>query len=100
MAEGGELVKLFGQKYPEEIAKRVPPGQRLVKGWPVLHYGPIPRFNEAEWDFKVFGQVDAPFTLTYAELKALGPAKVTADMRCVTGWCTPGHERGGVPCRG
>ncbi|TMK76337.1 MAG: sulfite oxidase-like oxidoreductase, partial [Actinobacteria bacterium] len=46
-------MKLFGPRYPEEVAKRVPPGQRLVKGWPVLHYGPIPRFDEATWDFTV-----------------------------------------------
>ena len=39
-------MKLFGPRYPEEIAKRIPPGQRLVKTWPVLHFGPIPDFDE------------------------------------------------------
>ena len=87
MAEGGGLVKLF-RNYPEDIAKRVPPGQRLVKGWPVLHYGPIPKFDEATWDLKVFGDVENPFTLTYSELKELGPVTVDADMHCVTGWTT------------
>ncbi|MFB3739810.1 MAG: molybdopterin-dependent oxidoreductase, partial [Candidatus Velamenicoccus archaeovorus] len=81
-------MKLFGPKYPEEIAERVPPGQRLVKGWPVLHYGSIPRFDEAGWDFRVFGLVERPYTLSYAELKALGPVEVQADMHCVTGWST------------
>ena len=91
-------MKLFGgPRYPEDIAKRIPPGQRLVKGWPVLHYGPIPRFNEAEWDFRVFGLVEAPFRLTYQELRALGPQKVTADMHCVTGWSTLDNEWEGVP---
>ena len=65
MAEGGELVRMF-RNYPEEIAKRVPPGQRLVKGWPVLHYGPVPKFDEATWDFRVFGAVENPFTLSYS----------------------------------
>lgn len=36
---------LFTKNYPEDIAARVPPGQRLVKTWPVLHYGPIPAFD-------------------------------------------------------
>ncbi len=64
-------MKLFGgPRYPEEVAARVPPGQRLVKGWPVLHYGPIPRFDEATWDFKVFGEVESPYELSYAQLKA------------------------------
>ena len=40
-------MKLFGPRYPEEIAKRIPPGQRLVKTWPVLHFGPIPDFDES-----------------------------------------------------
>ena len=92
-------MKLFGQRYPEEIAKRVPPGQRLVKGWPVLHYGPIPKFDEAAWDLEVSGAVESPYTLTYGELKALGPADVQADMHCVTGWSTLDNEWTGIPFR-
>lgn len=88
-----------GSPYPPDVAARVPPGQRLVKGWPVLHYGPIPRFDEPTWDFQVTGLIENPFTLTYAELKALGPAKVTADMHCVTGWSTLDNEWEGVPFR-
>jgi DMSO/TMAO reductase YedYZ molybdopterin-dependent catalytic subunit len=91
-------VKLF-RNYPEEIAQRIPPGQRLVKGWPVLHYGPIPSFDEANWDFKVFGLVENPITLSYSELKALGPQTVHADMHCVTGWTTLDNDWGGVPFR-
>ncbi|MDP9242611.1 MAG: molybdopterin-dependent oxidoreductase, partial [Actinomycetota bacterium] len=79
---------IFGKKYPEEIAKRIPPGQRLVKGWPVLQFGSIPKFDESTWDFRVFGLCENPFTLTYAELKALPNVKIDADMHCVTGWTT------------
>jgi len=92
-------VKLFGPRYPEDVAKRVPPGQRLVKGWPVLHYGPIPRFDEAEWDFQVTGLVEAPYRVSYAELKALGPVTVQADMHCVTGWTTLDNAWEGIPFR-
>ena len=73
-ARGGAPVKLFGPRYPEEVAKRIPPGQRLVKTWPVLHYGPIPTSDGSDWDLEVSGLVEEPFTLTYDELKALGPA--------------------------
>jgi DMSO/TMAO reductase YedYZ molybdopterin-dependent catalytic subunit len=92
-------VKLFGPKYPEEIAKRVPPGQRLVKTWPVLHFGPIPEFDEANWDLEVGGLVEEPYRLTYAELKELGPKDVQADMHCVTGWSTLDNVWTGVPFR-
>ena len=40
---------LFSKNYPPEIAARIPPGQRLVKSWPVLHYGPIPTFDGTNW---------------------------------------------------
>ena len=92
-------MKLFGPRYPEEIAARIPPGQRLVKGWPVLQFGPIPRFNEAEWNFEVSGLVESPYTLSYSDLKDLGPATVKADMHCVTGWSTLDNEWEGIPFR-
>jgi DMSO/TMAO reductase YedYZ molybdopterin-dependent catalytic subunit len=79
---------LFKQKLPEEVAKRVPPGQRLVKGWPVLHFGSIPHFDESTWDLRVYGLVENEYTLSYSELKALPNANIPADMHCVTGWTT------------
>ena len=44
---------LFSKEYPPEVAARVPPGNRLVKTWPVLHYGPIPTFDGTNWDLEV-----------------------------------------------
>jgi DMSO/TMAO reductase YedYZ molybdopterin-dependent catalytic subunit len=79
---------LFTKNYPDEIAARVPPGQRLVKTWPVLHFGAIPRFDGTNWDLEVSGLVEEPFTLSYAELLALPRVTVDADMHCVTGWTT------------
>ena len=70
---------LFTKNYPEEIAVRIPPGQRLVKSWPVLHYGPIPKFDGTDWDLEISGLVEHPFTLTYAELQALPRVTVGAE---------------------
>jgi DMSO/TMAO reductase YedYZ molybdopterin-dependent catalytic subunit len=92
-------VRLAAQRYPPDIQARIPPGQRLVKGWPVLHYGPIPRFDGSTWDLEVFGLVENPYTLGYDELKALGPSLVKADMHCVTGWTTLDNEWEGIPFR-
>ena len=49
---------LFSKNYPPEIAARIPPGQRLVKSWPVLHYGPIPTFDGTNWDLELAGLVE------------------------------------------
>ena len=46
-------------------AARIPPGQYKTEKFPVLHYGSVPRTDLATWDFKVFGEVDSPFTLTW-----------------------------------
>jgi DMSO/TMAO reductase YedYZ molybdopterin-dependent catalytic subunit len=90
---------LFTKNYPEEIAGRIPPGQRLVKSWPVLHYGPIPKFDGENWNLEVSGLVETPYTLSYAELRALPHATVPADMHCVTGWTTLDNDWEGVSFR-
>jgi DMSO/TMAO reductase YedYZ molybdopterin-dependent catalytic subunit len=87
---------LFTKNYPEEIAKRIPPGQRLVKTWPVLQYGPIPTFDGTNWDLEISGEVEEPFTLSYQELRAMQNVKIDADMHCVTGWTTLDNTWEGV----
>ena len=37
---------------------RLPPGQSLTQKFPVLHYGPVPRFDSETWDFRIFGEVE------------------------------------------
>lgn len=90
---------LFTKNYPPEIAERIPPGQRLVKTWPVLHFGPTPTFDGTNWDLEVLGLVDNPFTLEYDEIRALANTKVDADMHCVTGWTTLDNSWEGVSFR-
>ena len=90
---------LFSKNYPPEIAQRIPPGQRLVKSWPVLHYGPIPTFDGQDWDLELTGLVENPVTLSYQELRALPNVDVPADMHCVTGWTTLDNSWHGVSFR-
>jgi DMSO/TMAO reductase YedYZ molybdopterin-dependent catalytic subunit len=71
---------------PPHAADRVPPGQRVTSGWPVLHEGPIPRFDRAAWRFSITGAAGTPLRLTYDELKAVGPIEMASDFHCVTGW--------------
>lgn len=80
-------MSLFRKKeLAPEVAKRVPPGQTLTEKWPVLHYGPVPRFDPRTWDFRVFGNVDSPFRLSWEDFAKLPKTTVTADMHCVTTW--------------
>jgi DMSO/TMAO reductase YedYZ molybdopterin-dependent catalytic subunit len=65
---------------------RLPPGQYLTEKWPVLHAGDVPVTDLATWDFKVWGEVEEPLTLSYDELRALPATTVTTDIHCVTRW--------------
>lgn len=79
-----------------EKSGRLPPGQHLVKGWPVLHYGPVPSFDPATWDFRAFGEVENPVVLTYGEFRTLPSTKVLADFHCVTKFSVLDNEWEGV----
>jgi len=65
----------------------------------VLHVGPTPKFDESRWDFKVFGDVDAPLQFGYREFMALPSSSVTTDIHCVTSWSMLGMEWEGVGFR-
>ncbi len=80
---------------PESEA-RVPPGQSLTEKWPVLSYGPTPRFDPAKWRFRVGGLVEEPFDLTYDEFMALPKVTKKNDIHCVTRWSKLDNEWEGV----
>jgi DMSO/TMAO reductase YedYZ molybdopterin-dependent catalytic subunit len=66
---------------------RVPPGQRLTAGWPVLHVGRAPSVADPEqWRLVVTGRVRHRLVLRLAELRALPVVTATSDLHCVTGW--------------
>lgn len=65
---------------------RVPPGQRLVTEWPVLHYGSVPGVETSGWTFRISGLVSEERKLNYPEFLALPRVKVFSDIHCVTGW--------------
>jgi DMSO/TMAO reductase YedYZ molybdopterin-dependent catalytic subunit len=67
-------------------AGRLPPGQSLTLKWPVLHYGSVPRFDAARWDFQITGLAEKPVRLSWEEFNKLPQTEVTADFHCVTRW--------------
>jgi DMSO/TMAO reductase YedYZ molybdopterin-dependent catalytic subunit len=65
---------------------RLPPGQSLTLKFPVLHYGPIPGFDPATWEFRVWGEVDEERRWTWEEFQSLPRRRVQMDIHCVTRW--------------
>ncbi len=81
-----------------EILERIPPGQVLTEKFPVLHFGHTPEYPDlSRWDFRVFGEVETPFTLAWTEFRALPATTVTLDIHCVTRWSKLGTTWEGVP---
>ena len=76
---------------------RLPPGQYLTEKWPVLHAGSVPHTDLDRWDFKVWGEVDEPLTLSWQELSSLPTVEVTQDIHCVTRWSRFDTTFRGVP---
>jgi DMSO/TMAO reductase YedYZ molybdopterin-dependent catalytic subunit len=75
-----------GRRPPGDDASRVPPGQYLVDGFPVLSAGPTPRIPTDRWTFVVDGAVDEPRSWSWEEFRALPGQTITVDIHCVTKW--------------
>jgi DMSO/TMAO reductase YedYZ molybdopterin-dependent catalytic subunit len=81
-----------------ELQERVPPGQVLTEKFPVLHFGRVPDYGDLSgWDFRVWGEVEEPFSLRWAEFRALPIVERTLDIHCVTRWSKLGTRWEGVP---
>jgi DMSO/TMAO reductase YedYZ molybdopterin-dependent catalytic subunit len=76
---------------------RLPPGQIQTVKWPVLHYGQVPRADLGRWTFRVFGEVERPLEITWAEFARLPKRDVLCDIHCVTTWSRFDNRFSGVP---
>ncbi len=79
------MIGKFFRKPDSIETERVPPGQYLTKGFPIMTYGQTPRIDTAKWQLRVWGLVTAK-TLTWADIMSLPQHEFTADFHCVTRW--------------
>jgi DMSO/TMAO reductase YedYZ molybdopterin-dependent catalytic subunit len=95
--------RMLGQRGKRQAEKlgidpaRVPPGQYLTERFPVLTVGPNPKYDLETWDFRVFGEVESPIRLSWAELMELPQRDVVTDIHCVTRWSKVDTVWRGVP---
>jgi DMSO/TMAO reductase YedYZ molybdopterin-dependent catalytic subunit len=100
MAITSRTLRERGRRQARELgidADRVPPGQYLTEGFPVLTVGPNPEYDLSTWDFTVFGEVENELALSWDELRALPRKEVTTDIHCVTRWSKLDTSWIGVP---
>lgn len=65
---------------------RLPPGQSVTQKFPVLHYGPMPKFDPETWDLRVWGEVEEEARWTWEQFNQLPRTKIMMDLHCVTRW--------------
>jgi DMSO/TMAO reductase YedYZ molybdopterin-dependent catalytic subunit len=85
------------RRAPEADASRIPPGQYLIRDFPVLSAGPTPRTPLDEWSLTIDGAVDGMRRWSWEELLALPSATFTVDIHCVTKWSKLDTTWTGVP---
>lgn len=93
------MSQLTRRQLEEEMraAGRLPPGQTLTEDFPVLTYGPTPRFNPDTWTLRAFGAVERDTSWTWAQFQTLPTVKITCDIHCVTRWSKFDTVWEGVP---
>lgn len=75
-----------GRRQPGGEGRRLPPGQYLTGGFPVLSAGPTPHTSLSQWTFTVTGEVDSEARWTWEGFLALPAEEFSADIHCVTKW--------------
>ena len=86
---------LTGQ--PDAARKnRLPPGQRVVTGLPVLDLGIQPRIDPKDWHFTVAGAVETPIDWDWESFMAQPQTTITTDIHCVTTWSSYDNRFTGV----
>jgi DMSO/TMAO reductase YedYZ molybdopterin-dependent catalytic subunit len=78
-------------------AEKLPPGQYLTDGFPVLSAGPTQYVDTDDWQFTITTETDERFTWSWDDLMALPIEEVEVDIHCVTRWSKLQTRWRGVP---
>jgi DMSO/TMAO reductase YedYZ molybdopterin-dependent catalytic subunit len=77
---------------------RLPPGQYLENGFPVLQTGPTETVNTATWLFAITTETGDTRTWTWRQFLELPAEEVSTDIHCVTQWTKLDTRWRGVSC--
>ena len=80
-------------------AERLPPGQHLVRDWPVLDLGEHPAITRENWRLLIGGAVENPAVWEWTDFERQPQTRSLSDIHCVTSWSRYDNEWGGVATR-
>lgn len=91
--------RLLTGKEGDPVRDRVPPGQRVVKDWPVLDLGVTPKPDLEKWRLRVDGAVENRLIWNWEDFLGQPQTRMTTDIHCVTGWSRLDNLWEGVTAR-
>lgn len=75
-----------GRQLATDLSRRIPPGQHLVDGFPVLSASATPSVSTDDWTFELKEGPQILRKWTWLEFNRLPQTAVTRDIHCVTTW--------------
>jgi DMSO/TMAO reductase YedYZ molybdopterin-dependent catalytic subunit len=74
------------RREPAAVRERVPPGQYVTEGFPVLSAGPTPHTPHDKWTFSIRQGGDTTRSWNWPQVQDLPAQDLSADIHCVTRW--------------
>lgn len=91
--------RLLTGRTADPATQRLPPGQELTRGWPVLDLGNQPVIPASDWTLTVGGMVKRGVQWRFTDLQRQPQATPMSDIHCVTGWSRYDNRWQGVTGR-
>lgn len=85
-ARWAEEGRFLTGRHARPEAERLPPGQHLVKNWPVLDLGITPSVTTQSWRLDVDGAVDNRLSWNWQAFMSQAQREFVSDIHCVTTW--------------
>jgi DMSO/TMAO reductase YedYZ molybdopterin-dependent catalytic subunit len=80
-------------------SQRLPPGQHLVRDWPVLDLGEHPAITQDNWRLLLAGAIEYPAVWDWETLMRQPQSGRRSDIHCVTTWSRYDNDWQGVATR-
>ena len=83
---------------PGQDSQGLPPGQKVANGFPVRHYGPVPKFRPDTWRLTVNGatQDGQEHHIDLEAFASMPRDAVLGDLHCASSWTVPDNRWEGV----
>jgi len=91
--------KFLTGRHARPDSERLPPGQHIVKDWPVLDLGIVPNITREHWRIDVTGAVEHPVSWDWMEFEAQPQTQEVSDIHCVTTWSRYDNQWQGLATR-